>query len=125
MNPGTSGSSAPTLLSVSTKNHHMIIRLDAVAIGPREATIMATEVTRALEHAVKGKSLVIDLSRTVSLSSMGLGLCVDIRNRAVDSGMRPILTGMNVQLADLFGMMRVDRLFTIASSAAELERYLL
>ena len=125
MTPGTHGTSTATFVTVSMKNKHMIARLDAVSIGPREAALIATEVSRMLISSTKGKCLVIDLSRTNSLSSMGLGLCVDLRNRAVDAGLRPVLAGMNIQLTDLVRMMRVDRLFTITSSSHDLERLLL
>ena len=125
MTLGTHGTSTATFVTVSVKNKHTIARLDAVSIGPREAALIATEVTRMLVSATKGKCLVIDLSRTNSLSSMGLGLCVDLRNRAVDAGLRPVLAGMNIQLTDLVRMMRVDRLFTITSSSHDLERLLL
>ena len=125
MTPGTHDTSTATLVTVSVKNKHMIARLDAVSIGPREAALIATEVSRMLTSSTKGKCLVIDLSRTNSLSSMGLGLCVDLRNRAVDAGLRPVLAGMNIQLTDLVRMMRVDRLFTITSSSHDLERLLL
>ena len=125
MTPGTHGTSAATFVTISAKNKHMIARLDAVSIGPREAALIATEVSRMLTSFTKGKCLVIDLSRTNSLSSMGLGLCVDLRNRAVDAGLRPVLAGMNIQLTDLVRMMRVDRLFTITSSSNDLERLLL
>ena len=125
MTPGTHDTSTATLVTVSMKNMHMIARLDAVSIGPREAALIATEVSRMLTSSTKGKCLVIDLSRTNSLSSMGLGLCVDLRNRAVDAGLRPVLAGMNIQLTDLVRMMRVDRLFTITSSSHDLERLLL
>ena len=125
MTPGTHGTSAATFVTISVKNKHMIARLDAVSIGPREAALIATEVSRMLTSTTKGKCLVIDLSRTNSLSSMGLGLCVDLRNRAVDAGLRPVLAGMNIQLTDLVRMMRVDRLFTITSSSHDLERLLL
>ena len=125
MTPGTHGTSTATFVTVSMKNKHMIARLDAVSIGPREAALIATEVSRMLTSTTKGKCLVIDLSRTNSLSSMGLGLCVDLRNRAVDAGLRPVLAVMNIQLTDLVSMMRVDRLFTITSSSHDLERLLL
>lgn len=125
MTPGTHDTSTATLVTVSVKNKHMIARLNAVSIGPREAALIATEVSRMLASSTKGKCLVIDLSRTNSLSSMGLGLCVDLRNRAVDAGLRPVLAGMNIQLTDLVRMMRVDRLFTITSSSHDLERLLL
>ena len=125
MTPGIHGTSTATFVTISAKNKHMIARLDAVSIGPREAALIATEVSRMLTSFTKGKCLVIDLSRTNSLSSMGLGLCVDLRNRAVDAGLRPVLAGMNIQLTDLVRMMRVDRLFTITSSSNDLERLLL
>ncbi|MSR45263.1 MAG: anti-sigma factor antagonist [Phycisphaerales bacterium] len=125
MTPDSPETRAASLVTISTRNKHLVVRLDAPTIGPREAGHVATEVSRALTSATKGKCFVIDLSRTNALSSMGLGLCVDIRNRAVDAGMRPVLTGMNVQLADLFRMMRVDRLFAVSSSTADLERLLL
>ncbi|GDY05426.1 hypothetical protein LBMAG51_02130 [Phycisphaerae bacterium] len=125
MTPTTHGTSTATFVTVSIKNKHTIARLDAVSIGPREAALIATEVSRMLTNATKGKCLVIDLSRTNSLSSMGLGLCVDLRNRAVDAGLRPVIAGMNIQLTDLIRMMRVDRLFTITSSSHDLERLLL
>ena len=125
MTPTTPGTSMATFVTVSVKNKHTIARLDAVSIGPREAALIATEVTRMLASSTKGKCLVIDLSRTNSLSSMGLGLCVDLRNRAVDAGLRPVLAGMNIQLTDLVRLMRVDRLFTITSSSHDLERLLL
>lgn len=125
MTQGIPESSPKSFVTVSIKNKHTIARFDAVSIGPREATAVAATVANALSSATKGKCFVIDLSRTNSLSSMGLGLCVDLRNRAVDAGLRPVLTGMNVHLADLFQMMRVDRLFSIVTSTTELERLLL
>ncbi len=125
MNPDSPASSTTTLVTISTKNQHVIVRLHAPAIGAREALAIVEEAARSLESAVKGKRFIIDLSRTDALSSMGLGLCVDLRNRAVDAGLKPVLTGMNVQLAELFHLMRVDRLFTIAQSTVELERMML
>jgi anti-anti-sigma factor len=125
MIPDSSASSSTALVTISSRNQHVVVRLHAGTIGAREALAIVEEAARGLEGAPKGKRFVIDLSRTNALSSMGLGLCVDLRNRAVDAGLKPVLTGMNVQLAELFHMMRVDRLFTIAQSAGELERMLL
>ncbi len=118
-------SPAHSLVTISVKNQHVVVRIHATSIAAREAITIVEQASKVLEGAVKGKRFVIDLSRTSALSSMGLGMCVDLRNRAVDAGMRPLLTGMNVQLAETFSLMRVDRLFTIVTSAGELERLLL
>ncbi len=118
-------SPAHSLVTISVKNQHVVVRIHATSIAAREAVAIVEQASKVLEGAVKGKRFVIDLSRTSALSSMGLGMCVDLRNRAVDAGLRPLLTGMNVQLAETFSLMRVDRLFTIVTSAGELERLLL
>jgi hypothetical protein len=54
------------------------------------------------------------------LSSMGLGMCVDLRNRAAAAKLKPHMTGMSRSLLDLFRMMRVDRLYTVVHGREEL-----
>jgi anti-anti-sigma regulatory factor len=53
---------------------------------------------------------------------MGLGMCIDFRNRVARRKGNAALFGMNQQLTDLFKMVKVDRLFTIAKDAAELAK---
>jgi len=110
---------------IRQRNSHAIIRFDSNTIGAREAAIIAEEAYKAIDAAPRGKCMVIDLSRCQSLSSMGLGLCVTLANRASETGLRPVVAGMNVQLAELFRLMRIDRMFTTATSTADLERLLL
>ncbi len=110
---------------VQHRNRHAIVRFDSIAIGAREAAIIAEEAYKAIDSTPRGKCMVIDLSRCQSLSSMALGLCVTLANRGSEAGLRPVVAGMNVQLAELFRLMRVDRMFTTATSTADLERLLL
>jgi len=110
---------------VQYRNRHAIIRFDSNHIAAREAAIIAEEACKAIDATPRGKCMVIDLSRCQALSSMALGLCVTLANRGSEAGLRPVVAGMNVQLAELFRLMRVDRLFTTATSTADLERLLL
>jgi anti-anti-sigma regulatory factor len=125
MTPTPPSSSTDGIVTVQQRNRHAILRFDSNNIGAREAAIIAEEACKAIDATPRGKCVVIDLSRCQSLSSMALGLCVTIANRSVEGGLRPVVAGMNVQLAELFRLMRVDRLFTTASSSADLERMLL
>lgn len=116
-------SDAPKLVSIKTSNGHLIIELHSASIGQQEAPKIVEEVSAALaQHPGQGHYFVLDLSAVGMLASMGLGMCVDLRNRAADRGFRPILFGLNQYLDDLMRMMRVERLFNIAANRAELER---
>lgn len=115
--------SEPRIVSIADRKGHLILTVTASGIGPREsAEIVAAAVDALGKGDRRGRCFVIDLSRVAALTSMGLGMCVDLRNRAVDHGMQPVVAGMNDHLGSLFRMMRVDRLFRTAANAAELER---
>lgn len=97
-------------------------RITCPTIGQREAPVISAEIAEALASAnmPKGSSLVIDMSAVTMLTSMGLGMCVDLRNRANTAKMKPYLTGASRSLLDLFRMMKIDRLYTVVYRRDEL-----
>jgi anti-anti-sigma regulatory factor len=117
--------SNPQPVTISERNGHLVITVMTSTIGPRESVDIVAAAADAIANGDRrGKCMVIDLSRVNLLPSMGLGTCIDLHNRAVDRGMQPVVSGLNSHLSDLFKLMRVDRLFRTAASAAELERML-
>ena len=62
---------------------------------------------------VTDDSLVLDFSSVTVLSSMGLGMLIDLRNRCNTMGMRPVIFGANGQLRDLLRMMKIDRMYSL------------
>jgi anti-anti-sigma factor len=85
-------------------------------IGEREATVVANAVNAQLkQHGKKIQSLVIDFSDVQFVSSLGLGMCIDVRNTAEQSNASTTIVGLTSHLKELFEMMRLDRLFTISS----------
>ena len=117
--------SDPNPATISDRNGHLIVTVMTSTIGPRESVDIVAAAAEALGQGDRrGKCMVIDLSRVSLLPSMGLGTCIDLHNRALDRGMQSVVFGLNAHLSDLFRLMRVDRLFRIAASAAELERML-
>lgn len=112
-------------VTISERNGHLVITVMTSTIGPRESVDIVSAAADAIGNGDRrGKCMVIDLSRVSLLPSMGLGTCIDLHNRALDRGMQSVVFGLNTHLSDLFKLMRVDRLFRTASSAAELERML-
>ena len=115
----------PQPVTISERNGHVVVMVMTSTIGPRESVEIVAAAAQAIGNGDRrGKCMVIDLSRVSLLPSMGLGTCIDLHNRALDRGMQSVVFGLNAHLSDLFKLMRVDRLFRTASSAAELERLL-
>jgi len=101
-------------------------RITCPTIGQREAPVISAEIAEAIANSnlPKGSSLVIDMSAVTMLTSMGLGMCVDLRNRANAAKFRPYLTGASRSLLDLFRMMKIDRLYTVVFRREELGQIL-
>ena len=110
-------------VSVSRSPRGITARLVAPSVGQREAPIIETEIIDALSQCDKrSKWLVIDLSAVSVLSSMGLGMCVELRRHAKEQKMNTALYGLNGHLRDLFRMMKVERLYKIVHSKDDLRK---
>lgn len=106
-----------------TRNHKTVFaRIVVPSVGEREAAIIVNDITPALEERpVKAKWFVLDLSAVSVLSSMGLGMCVSLRQEARKRGMKTVLFGLNGHLRELFRMMKVERLYKVVHSKDDLE----
>jgi len=67
---------------------------------------------------------VLDLSRLTFISSLGLSMCINARNRAKAIKAKTIVFGLNAELMSLFKMVKLDRVFHMATTPAELEKAL-
>lgn len=95
----------------------LTIRPAGPNLAEREAIIITSEVTPLFEQLAKGlRGLVLDLSDVKMMSSFGLGLCLEFRHTAMLVGASTIIVGMSQELRELFKMMKVDRLYTIADA---------
>lgn len=89
------------------------------SLGQREVTIITDMVRAAIDQNGAGlQRLELDLSQIDFMNSTALGMCIDFRNRAHKVGGKTMLIGMKQQLAELFAMVKVDKLFTIVKDGA-------
>lgn len=85
----------------------------------------APSVTEAVVESMgeAGSSLrflVLDISKLTMLNSMGIAVCIELRNRADVQEARTVLFGANDELLAMLRLVKVDRLFEIATTDAEL-----
>lgn len=99
----------------------MVLRPTGPKLGQRESGIVAEECRRAIAgYGAELRHVVIDLSDVRGMASLGLGLCIEMRNAARKQNASCILFGLGQELRDLFVLMKIDRLFTIAQSTGDL-----
>ncbi len=116
-----------SFLHVQTVRGHLLARILCPAVGQREVPIIAQEAGDAmleLGDDAKGKWMVLDLAAVGTLSSMGLGMCVDLGNRARHAGMKPALFGARPSLLELLRLMKIDRQFQMVTEPQALDRLL-
>ena len=67
-------------------------------------------------------TVVVDLSRTAYVDSAGLGTLVLLNKEARAAGGCLVLAGLNDHVRDLLRLVRLDEVFTIASTVEEAAR---
>ena len=101
----------------------LTVRLVGPTIGTREAPIISDEVSGAIDQLKGGLSaVVLDFTDVTFMSSVGLGACITIRNKADAAGAKAVLYGLNPDLRKLFKLMKLDRLYSVADSADALRK---
>ncbi|MHC5024624.1 MAG: STAS domain-containing protein [Planctomycetota bacterium] len=103
----------------------LALRLAGPSIGEREARIARDDILERLRrHGREIRTLVLDFTEIRMMSSIGLNLCIDVRNTAQGLGARTIAYGLRRELRKLFSLTRVDRLYEMPRTREELRRAL-
>jgi hypothetical protein len=87
-------------VSFAIADRELTARLAGPSIGARQTPIIHTEINDVL-HSLgpRLKRLVLDLSEVRSMSSMALGMCLDVRTTARAMGIKTAAVGMSHDMA--------------------------
>ncbi len=114
-----------SLVEITRRGGILLIKPVGPSIGQREAPLIQKEVEpyfkelgSSLEH------LVLDMSTTTFMSSMGLGMCLAFRNNANGVKADSILFGLSRELHGLMSMMKIEKFYKIAKDQAQLNKML-
>lgn len=112
-------------VKIDSKGGILTVRPAGPALAEREAVVIASEVRPAIASEGRGfRVMVLDLSDVTLMSSFGLGMCIELRNLAESAGASTVMFGMTPELIELFKMLKVDRLYTMATTPKELAKAL-
>jgi anti-anti-sigma factor len=111
--------------SHSLKGGVLVVRPHGPHLGQREAAIINAEIHPMIEALGRRlRTLVLDLSDVQAMASFGLGVCIELRNVANAAKARTVVYGLNAEMAAMFRLMKVDRLYTIVNTTDDLARTL-
>ena len=110
---------------LETHRRGLYARIVCPSIGQREAPIISCEIIEAIDRnpGVKG-NFILDMTGVNQITSMGLGMCIDIRNRVATAKLKPHLFGTSRTVLDLLRMMKVDKLYTVIHGPDEIGKIL-
>ncbi len=118
-------SHASTFATINCTDGVLTVEFLGSSLGERESKIVGRDLANAL--AAAGDTLrfvVLDMGNLEIMSSIGLGMCIDVRNAAQEHGAPTVVYRLCERLRRLFGMTRVDRLYRMVGSRTELDRML-
>ena len=97
--------------------------IQKTAVGEHDAPGIAAPVIAAIDRLGDDlRALVLDMQRVRILNSAGLGMCIDLRNRAEAHQATAILFGINDDLKHLLELVKIRGLFKIADDERALKR---
>lgn len=101
----------------------LAVRLRGPSIGQREAEIITSIVEPEIEAADDlCQYLVLDMEDVEFLSSMGIGMLLDLRSRAAIRKMKIVLSNVCEQLSDMLHIVKLERVLTICRTRQEYQR---
>ncbi|MFM7052715.1 MAG: STAS domain-containing protein [Planctomycetota bacterium] len=110
------------LVEIDLRPNLLYVRFIGPQVGQRESPIITQEVEPYFKQAGSSiKHFIIDLQSVTFMSSMGLGACIGLRNKAASAGAKPILYGTQPELLKLLAMVKMDMMFKLAKNQTELD----
>ncbi len=101
-----------------------VATLDAPSINQREAEIIGASIEEAMADLDGFKWFVVDMGQVNFMSSMGIGMLIDVRSRAAGRKMKLILANVTKELEQLLKMVKLDKVLVICTNEKQLKKAL-
>jgi len=108
---------------VHVEGRTLIARLRGPSIAQRESELITQVVAQEIESAdTLCKYLVLDMEDVEFLSSMGIGLLIDLQSRAKAKKMKTVLSNVGEKLDELLRLVKLERVLTLCRTEQEFSK---
>jgi anti-anti-sigma regulatory factor len=107
--------------------NHLVVKFNPAALGAgdiKSITVQLSGAIQNLANAGAGRYVVLDFTGVPLLSSIGLGMCVDIYHCAQKYGRKCATFGLQSRTLELFHLMHLDRMYENLSTQTQLHERL-
>ena len=107
--------------------NHLVVKFNPAALGAgdiKSITVQLSGAIQNLANAGAGRYVVLDFTGVPLLSSIGLGMCVDIYHCAQKYGRKCATYGLQSRTLELFHLMHLDRMYENLSTQTQLQERL-
>lgn len=112
-------------VTVTRHPQALLVRPVGPRLGEQEAGILSQVVDRELESFPgRLKWLVLDIREIHLMTSVALGVCIELRKRVARGKARMMMFGATPELTTLLKTVRAQKIFVLESDEAALERAL-
>ncbi len=104
--------------------NHLVVKFNPAALGADDVKFITVQLSGAIQNlanAGAGRYVVLDFTGVPLLSSIGLGMCVDIYHCAQKYGRKCATYGLQSRTLELFHLMHLDRMYENLSSQTQLQ----
>ena len=107
--------------------NHLVMKFNPAALGAGDIKSITAQLSGAIQNlanAGAGRYVVLDFTGVPLLSSIGLGMCVDIYHCAQKYGRKCATYGLQSRTSELFHLMHLDRMYENLSTQTQLQERL-
>ncbi len=109
-------------VDVTTDDGVVTARITEASVEEQAASIILNTVRKAMnEPGLDLRAVVLDFGEVVFINSSGLAACIELRNAAAAKDARTIIYRPRNDVSDLFRLVKIDRLYSFAHDAKELD----
>ena len=109
-------------VDVTTDGGVVTARITESNVEEQAASIILNTVRKAMnDPGLDLRAVVLDFGEVVFINSSGLAACIELRNAAAAKDARTIVYRPRNDVSDLFRLVKIDRLYSFAHDAKELD----
>ncbi len=121
----TQSAQQPRAVEIKAEGDTIAAKIIGPVIVANRAQVILDDVGRAIDDAGSGlRFLVLDFDEVTFINSTGIGTCLELGTRAKAKAARPILYRLTSDVNEIFTRCKVDLIYTIVQSQAELAKVL-
>ena len=121
----TQSAQQPRAVEIKAEGDTIAAKIIGPVIEANRAQVILDDVGRAIDDAGSGlRFLVLDFDEVTFINSTGIGMCLQLGTRARAKAAHPILYRLTRDVNEILTRCKVDAVYTIVQSQAELAKLL-